>query len=262
MRARCLVVFVFAVLVMVCTSAAYGQAPVVGPNAIVNGASFRPAAEPGGAVAGGAIVSIFGTNLASATQVALSVPLSTTILDTTVRVNGTPAPLFFVSAGQINAQLPFETPAGAITVEVRRNSGASSQSITAAGVSPGIFTITSDGRGPGAILHAETFALVTSSSPARPNEHLLIFCTGLGPVNPAVRSGEAAATASTTPTVPLVNLGSPAMPVAVTYSGIAPGFVGLYQVNIQLPAAPPSGVQNLQIVMNGVPSNTVTLQIQ
>ena len=103
------------------------QAPNLPANSVVNGGSFRPATDPNGAIAPGTIVAIFGSNLASATQVALSVPLSTTLLDTSVTFNAGsssfPAPLFFVSTNQINAQVPFEVPAGtgAVTVQVRRD---------------------------------------------------------------------------------------------------------------------------------------------
>ena len=68
----------------------------------------RAATDPNGAIAPGAIVAIFGTDLASDTQVASDVPLPTTLGDTSVTFNNIPVPLFFVSGTQINAQVPFE----------------------------------------------------------------------------------------------------------------------------------------------------------
>src|SRR5213593_103470 len=94
-------VFALTILMALAASAVRAQTPSLPAGSVVNGASFRPASDPNGAIAPGAIVAIFGANLASATQLALSVPLSTTLLDTSVTfsVGGSsfPAPLFFVS---------------------------------------------------------------------------------------------------------------------------------------------------------------------
>ena len=174
--------------------------PTLPANSVVNGASFRAATDPNGAIAPGAIVAIFGTDLASDTLLAGEVPPPTTLGDTSVTFNNIPAPLFFVSGTQINAQVPFELMAGAgmVTVQVKRGSEASAaQPIALAAVSPGIFTLNQQGTGPGAILHADNFQPVSESAPARPGEFLLIFCTGLGPVQPEVQSGEVA------PNIPL-----------------------------------------------------------
>ncbi len=251
----------------------WAQAPDLPPSSVVNGASFRAAADPNGAVAPGAIVAIFGANLAGETQLAMSVPLSTRLPDTpegtrvTFTVGNTDfdAPLFFVSAGQMNAQVPFEVTAGAALVRVQRGSETSAtQSVQVANVSPGIFTVNQQGTGAGAILHADTFQAVSESDPARPGEFLLIFCTGLGPVDPSVPSGDLAPSTeplARTVNVPMVNIGG--MPAQVTFSGLAPGFVGLYQVNLQVPQGIPSGAQEIEIVINGVPSReNVTIAAQ
>ena len=239
---------------------------VLPPNSVVNGASFRPATEPNSAIAPGAIVAIFGTDLASDTQVATAVLLPTTLGDTSVTFNDIPAPLFFVSGTQINAQVPFElmTGAGMVTVQVKRGSETSeTQSIEIAAVSPGIFTVNQQGTGPGAILHAVDFQPVSESAPARPGEFLLIFCTGLGLVQPEVQSGQIAPTAeplARTLSTLLVNIAG--IPAQVTFSGLAPGFVGLYQVNLQVPAGVPAGTQEVEIIINNVPGNTVTIAVQ
>ena len=249
-------------------------APVIGQNGIVNGASFRPATDLNGAVTPGAIVAIFGTDMASSTEVASEVPLPTKLGDTSVTFNGIAAPLFFVSPGQINAQVPFELVAGAdsVTVQLTRGSETSElQSIALAAVSPGIFTLNAQGTGAGAILHAADFQPVTESNPALPGEFLLIFCTGLGPVLPEVPSGNVAPGTeplARTVSLPLVNIGG--IPAEVVYSGLAPGFVGLYQVNVEVPVGvsppntqpPPEGLSppnghDLEIINNGVPSNIV-----
>ncbi len=250
----------------------WAQAPDLPPNSVVNGASFRAAADPNGAVAPGGLVAIFGANLAGETQLAMSVPLSTRLPDTpegtTVTFtagNDYEAPLFFVSAGQINAQVPFEVTPGAVSVRVQRGSETSAtQTVQVANVSPGIFTANQRGTGAGAILHADNFQAVSESDPARPGEFLLIFCTGLGPVDPPVSSGDLAPSAeplARTTSVPMVNIGG--IPAQVTFSGLAPGFVGLYQVNLQVPAGVPSGAQEIEIIISGVPSReNVTIAVQ
>ena len=128
---------------------------------------------------------------------------------------------------------------------------------------PGIFTLNQQGTGAGAILHAGDFQPVSDSAPAQPGEFLLIFCTGLGPVQPEVPSGNVAPSSpplAETMSTPLVNIAD--IPALVTFSGLAPGFVGLYQVNLQVPLGVPSGTQDVEIIINNVPSNTVTIAVQ
>ena len=82
-------------------------------------------------------------------------------------------------------------------------------------------------------------------------------------VQPEVQSGQIAPTAeplARTLSTPLVNIGG--IPAQVSFSGLAPGFVGLYQVNVQVPMGVPSGVQEVEIIINGVPGNTVTIAVQ
>ncbi len=240
--------------------------PTLPSNSVVNGASFRPATDPNGAIAPGAIVAIFGTDLASDTVLAEDVPLPTTLGNTSVTFNDIPAPLFFVSGTQINTQVPFELMAGAgtVTVQVKRGSETSeAQPIGLAAVSPGVFTLNQQGTGDGAILHADNFQPVSDSDPAQPGEFILIFCTGLGPVQPEVPSGDVAPSSeplARTVTLPMVNIAGIAADVA--FSGLAPGFVGLYQMNVQVPGGVPSGTQEVEIIINNVPGNTITIAVQ
>ncbi len=156
------------------------------------------------------------------------------------------------------------TGSGAVMVQVRRGSETSeAQPIGIAAVSPGIFTLNAQGTGAGAILHAEDFQPVSDSAPAQAGEFLMIFCTGLGPVQPEVPSGDVAPSTeplAETLSTPLVNIAG--IPAQVTFSGLASGFVGLYQVNVQVPGGVPSGTQNVEIIIDGVPGNTVTIAVQ
>ncbi len=230
--------------------------PSLADNSTVNGASFA-----GIPIAPGAIVSIFGADFAGSGLSASSVPLPTVLGDTSVTFNGIAAPLFFVSNGQINAQAPFDLPAGfRVSIQVRRGNTVSAvRTANVAAVSPGIF-IVDTASSAGAVLHASDFSLVSSSSPARPGEFLLIYCTGLGPLRIPVRSGERAP--SVPPLAETINLPAVSiagLPANVTYSGLAPGFVGLYQINVQAPAGLPAGIQPVQITTLGVASNTATI---
>ena len=239
--------------------------PTLPANSVVNGASFRPATEPNSAIAPGAIVAIFGADLASETVLAGEVPLPTTLGETSVTFDNILASLFFISRVQINAQVPFEltTGAGSVTVQVTRGSETTeAQPTEIAAVSPGIFTLNQQGSGPAAILHAEDFQPVTASASAQPGEFLAIFCTGLGPVQPEVASGDVAPSTeplARTVTLPMVNIAGIA--ADVTFSGLAPGFVGLYQVNVQVPSGVPVDVQDVEVIINGVSSQIVTVHV-
>ena len=147
-------------------------------------------------------------------------------------------------------------------MRVQRAGGTSAvRDVSVMSASPGIFSTNRQGTGAGAILHADTYQLVSNSNPTRPGGLLAIYCTGLGQLQTPVPFGSIA------PTPPPETLATPqvsiaGIPATVQFSGLAPGFVGLYQVNVQVPARVPAGAQNLQIVINGVPSNTVTVAVQ
>ena len=236
--------------------------PLINPNGVVNAASFRLATDPNGAVAPGAIVAIFGQNLAPASRVATALPLPTTLFDTTVTFNGVAAPLFYVSSTQINAQVPFATPTGMVTLKVQRGDQMSAmQSVSVAAVSPGIFTLLQQGVLVGAILHAKTFAVVSPIDPAVSGEFLSIFTTGLGALREPIPDG------AVPPSPPPETVSQPTVTIAgvsapVVYSGLAAKFAGVYQVNVQVPPGLPSGEQSVQLTINGIPSNSVALAVR
>jgi uncharacterized protein (TIGR03437 family) len=228
--------------------------PSFGANSTVNAASLAQ-----GAIAPGTIISISGANFAVSPLSASSLPLPTILGNTSVTFNGVAAPLFSVSASQIYAQAPFNLPAGVASIQVSQGSVLSAaQTVNVAAASPGIF-IVDRAISAAAVLHAADYSLVTSSSPARPGEYLLIYCTGLGAVGTSVASGAMAPSVppdSTVqpPTVSIANLSA-----NVTFAGLAPGFVGLYQINVQAPAGLPTGNQPVQTVTFGVVSNIATI---
>jgi uncharacterized protein (TIGR03437 family) len=236
-----------------------GAGPVV--NAVVNGASFA-----GGGVVPGEIATIFGTNLTSSTGINLtsSLPLPKEFLKVAVMVNGSPAPLFAVDnvngQQQINFQVPWEVAGkGSANIAVTNN-GATGASIVVPVLpaQPAVFNYSIGANVFGAILHAN-FQLADTGHPAKSGEVVLIYCTGLGAVSSTPADGAAGSGQSTTASA-TATIGGTAAPVS--FSGLAPGFVGLYQVNAQVPAGLKSGNQPVVITISGASSKPVLLPVQ
>jgi len=237
--------------------------PVIGAGGILNGASFRLAGAPGGGVAAGSIISIFGTGLATSTASATSVPLTTTLNGTSVTIGGRAAPLFFVSAQQINAQVPWSVTAGSQPVVVTVNQTASAAvNVVVQATSPGIFSQASSGQGPGAIQNfvSQTNTPLNNATTAiAPGGTIIIYATGLGAVSNAPADGAAGSGQTTTGTV-TVRIGS--QTVTPAFAGLAPGFVALNQVNAVVPANTPQGCSiAVQLLVGGQVSNTTTISV-
>ncbi|MBI1760638.1 MAG: hypothetical protein HYR56_04295 [Acidobacteria bacterium] len=220
----------------------------------VSAASFNAAniAEKG-------LVAAFGTALATSTQSANTTPLPTTLGGTTVKVtdsNGVerPAPLFFVSSGQVNFQIPTGTAVGAAMVTITNGDGTGALGmLDVKAAAPAIFTSGATGQGAAAAVDAITGAagpFNATQANGQPNI-IAVFGTSLGPTGTDVDGNLNASTTA--------RIGPAAAPVQ--YAGRAPGFTGLNQFNIQLPAGIPAGTYPLTIT-RGLASNTVTLTIR
>jgi len=242
--------------------------PAISGGGVVNGASF------GGWEAGGSIGSIFGINFGAATVSAANLPLPTTLNGVSVQINGAPAPLFFVSPNQINFQFPWELVSQTlVTIAVNVNGTVGpALSVALSATGPGIFALSSPGTPQGIVQISNTAILAAPAGsiagiqtrPAiRGVESLTIYCTGLGDVYNRPANGAAASTTalSATKATPTVTIGG--VPTAVSFSGLVPGLVGLYQVNAQVPANAPSG-NAVPLIVNagGIASNTVTIAVQ
>lgn len=242
------------------------KAPSISANGIVNGASFAP--QP---TAAGSIASIFGANLGYTGLDAGFVPLPSTVDSTTAIINGIPVPLFFVSPTQINFQIPWELAGqteASLTVLVG-GLASTPQIVRLSPTSPGLFAVDRTGSGQGAILisGSSEFAAPSGSvrgqaaRPVRRAETISVYCTGLGPVTSQPTTGEPPAELSLTALTPEVTVGG--VPAAATFSGLAPGFVGLYQVNVAVPQDAPTGsAVPVVLTMQGGRSNVVTIAIQ
>jgi uncharacterized protein (TIGR03437 family) len=215
-----------------------GQTPVVSAGGVVNAASFDAPVSPG------SLVSIFGSNLAPQTAQASTIPLPISLGGVSVSFNGVPAPLLFVSSGQINAHLPWEVPvSGSVSVVVTNQSARSApQDVAVAPVSPGVFAVQGYAIAiqPDSALAAPSGLIPIASHPAVPGETLLILATGLGTVHPPGNTGQNSLDAlRTTNAMPTVLIGS--VPAQVTFAGLSPQFVGVDQVNAIIPPNAPGG---------------------
>jgi uncharacterized protein (TIGR03437 family) len=230
-----------------------------GDPVVVNAASFLPGVSPGG------IATIFGQNLTDVGGViaATSSPLPLQLGGVSVFVNGIAAPLYSVAYAngedQINFQVPFETDTGpgAVQVDVVSEGQTTASIITDSFTEdPGIFTY----NGFAVAAHVDG-ALVTPSDAAEPGETIVLYTTGLGPVTVDVPDGVAA------PSDPLAYTVDPFQALVegeqcrVLFSGLAPGFVGVYQLNLVLPSDLPSGNLDLQISTPYATSGIVQLPV-
>jgi uncharacterized protein (TIGR03437 family) len=236
--------------------------PTVPNGGVVNAASFAPNA----AVTPGGIVSVFGSNLATSNGNSNSgFPLPVTLGGIKLSMGGIDMPLFYSGTGQVNAQVPAELPANTQTSVVARAISGTTEtdavpvSVTLGAAQPGIFIVTeTNAPNQGAILNPAN-QVVDASNPSPVGGVIVIYCTGLGATTPFVATG-AAAPSSTAVTVPVtVTIGGVNAP-SIAYAGLSPGFVGLYQVNVTIPAGVTVGpLVPVVLTQNGVASNTVTI---
>jgi adhesin/invasin len=231
------------------------RAPFLNIDGVVNGASF--AAAPDNFVAPNSIISIFGIDLSLQTKqvsqgdlVRGRLPL--VLGGVQVRIGEIPAPLYFVSPQQINAQVPSEiTPGEWQLVVVRENlSGGNAARVKVRTAAPGLFRY---------VTHTD-YTLVgrgdpKGSTPARAGEVVILFATGLGATAPAVFAGELPDFAAPVVLPVRAWLEDAMLPdYLLLYVGQAPGFAGLYQINLELPADIAPGDPQVRIEIDGVKS--------
>lgn len=205
--------------------AAAGYVPPGGPSLNAGGA-VNAATFSGAVLAPGSLISVFGERLSLVTGQASALPLPTEFAGVSVRINNTAAPLVYVSPWQVNLQLPWEVGPGTATITASLN-GAAGNSIPAnMGLySPGVF----------AVVHGADNSPITAENPAVGGEVLVVYANGLGPVKGEVTTGQASpgSPPATTAETPGVIIGGVAG--GVEFSGLTPGLVGLYQVNVRVP---------------------------
>jgi len=202
---------------------------------------------------------MFGTALASQTALPGVIPLANTFNGTSVIVGGLQAPLYYLSAVQLDAQIPAElTPAQYPIIVVANGAYTVPDIIDINAAVPGVAAF-GDGT---VIAQHQDFSLVSASSPAKPGEFVVIYLAGMGATKPAVASGQPApataplAAVTLNPTVTLDG-----QTTSIFFAGMTPGLVGLYQINFQVPSNARSGSLQLVVTQNGETANTSTLPV-
>lgn len=226
------------------------------PLPTVSRDGIRNFADGSARFAPGSLFRIDGKNFSDGSTMSADAPWPAAIGGTSVSINGKPAPLTMVSAGQINGQIPYEVAPGEAQIQV-----------TAIGLTGAEMTIAVTPAAPAILLFAgdrpvaqtAEGAMITAENPAVAGSVIRVMFTGFGAVDPAVGSG-----------APGDGVAKPVLPATVRVGDfdaelidvtLAPGLVGVAQAQIRLPAEVPAGDQPLTIAMSGQTSNTAKLPV-
>jgi uncharacterized protein (TIGR03437 family) len=238
-------------LFLLSSTAALGQTVV---NAVTDAASYAPRVAPG------ALATIFGSNLADGTAQASGFPLPRSLANATVFVNQSPVPLLYASKNQINFQVPSNLVSGTASLYVTRDGGNSLLfEFTVTSSAPGIFQ---DSKNHAIAQNASAgYTLNSSSAPAAVGSVVVVYLNGPGAVDHPVPDGTATpssplARAKATPAATIGGVNAP-----VQFLGLTPGFTGLAQANIQVPATLATGDYPLVITAGSYRSASALLSV-
>ncbi len=233
-----------------------------GDVAIVNSASFLAGVSPGG------LATIFGHNLTDVTGVvtASTNPFPTQLANVSVVINGIYAAIYTIAYAngedQISVQVPYETPTGLGAARVQvYDYGSLVADIQADSFDedPGIFAY----QGNYALaLRYPDYSLIGPNNPAARGDILILYTTGLGPLTQTPRDGYGAPSDVLASTIDPFQVNVAGSQCKVFFSGLAPGFVGLYQINLQLPSDLPAGNLDIQIASPYANSQVATLPVR
>jgi uncharacterized protein (TIGR03437 family) len=238
-------------------------APAVSANGVLN--NLNP--QPGSPVAPGTVVQIYGTALwmtssggMAGSGSIVNGQLSSMLNGVSVSVGGIAAPLYYGSSGQINAQIPNELEAGQQYELLVNVNGLYSNAVTinTTAVQPGLASLP-DGT---VIAQDSSYNLITTDNPAHAGQVIILYLTGMGATNPPVSTG---ATSPSSPpaqvaVAPQVTVGT--ANAQVLFAGLSPGSVGLYQINVEIPAGVGTGNVPIVVTQGGVASNAVTVPVE
>jgi uncharacterized protein (TIGR03437 family) len=215
-------------------------------SGLANGASFTQAYAPGMAL------SVFGSQLAPSTAGVNVVPLPISMAGVEAAVNGVAAPLYYVSPGQLNLEIPYETAVnGMATLQINNNGQATSQTFPVATAAPGIFT-------------DQTGAIVPNGSAIR-GQITTLYVTGVGSMNPPIPTGAAPAAGTSIADLPqpdqktTITIGG--VPSPIIFIGVPVGLVGVTQINFQVPSGVGIGTQPVVVTVGGVSSAPANLSV-
>jgi uncharacterized protein (TIGR03437 family) len=233
---------------------------IAASGGVLNGASFQPG------ISSGSWITISGTNLSSKTDTwnnsIVKGALPTTLDGVSVMVGGDPAYIEYVSATQINAVAP-NVPAGSVPVTVTTASGTSQAAMAQlTAEQPAFFQ-----WGNYAVATRQNFSLAvkngtfagTTTVPAAPGDVIILWGTGFGPTSPSAPAGQETPSTTTYNTATAVSVTVGGKPATVYGAALAPGYAGLYQIAIQIPASLANGDYPVVATIAGVPSPSTTL---
>jgi uncharacterized protein (TIGR03437 family) len=197
-------------------------------------------------VAPGSLVSIFGRNLAASPKTASAMPLPLELGGLQVRVDGQDCPLLFVSPDQVNTQIPYGVPATTV-LEVLTGNGSTETSVSILPTAPSILVVTTNEA-------PATFASLQAGKP------MIVYVTGLGACSETTTAGNSASTQI--PAIAPVEVWLADWKIRPSYSGLTPGFSGVYQVNFTVSAAIPAGTYPLRIATADAISRAVPFVVE
>ena len=244
-----------------------GTAPTAKAGQTLDGASFHSPVAPG------SIAAVYQTDVAATLSLANSVPLPTALGGVSMKFNGSiPVPIFAAAPNQANIQIPWELHglSSATLTTIAANGSTNTFSVPLSPFAPAIFSVNQQGTGQGLVTVANSGTVAAppgsidgaTTRAAAKGDYITIYCVGLGPVNNPPATGAATPDATSTTLSPVsILLNGAGLPAA--FAGLAPGSVGMYQVNVQIPDNAPAGsAVALALNVGGATSNTVTIAIQ
>ncbi len=223
-------------------------------TSVVNAGNFESDVAPGG------LITVFGTNLSPLNMASSEIPLPTALANSCLSVDGLPVPILFVSSTQVNAQMPYQA-VGDVTLILRTPSGISNSFDLV--IEPNAPSVFYGSAGPDnnipTVVRFDDNGLVTPSHPIhrKSGSALVIYLTGLGQTYPTVPTGQPAPSDPLSYSVvqPTVTLGG--VDLSVLYSGLAPGLVGVDQINVSVPLNVPTGFAVPLVITEGDVSTTI-----
>ncbi len=235
--------------------------PVIAAGGALSAASFVQQ-QP---LAPGSYAAIFGSNLGNGISVSPKLPLEIELGKTSVILGGRQLPLQFASNGQINAIIPYDVPVNTTQQMIVQfgNSISVPEPVIIASAQPALFTEDRSGKGRGIIVGVRPDGTaVPAGQPVSADFVIVIYCSGLGAVDPPVSAGTAASLSVLSRTVNPVTVTIGGRPATVAFAGLAPGFSGLYQINAVVPSGLSAGDLPVVVTVAGQSSTPVTLPVR
>jgi uncharacterized protein (TIGR03437 family) len=236
--------------------------PAVNPGGVVSAAKYANN-QP---LAPGSFISIYGVHLSAGQNPALSLPLETQLGATQVVLGGRALPLQYTTDGQVNAVVPYDVPPNTTQQLIISNGPALSvpQPVVIAPAQPAVFA---QANGSGVVFDVKpgqtAQVLVDATHPMSAGDAIVIYCAGLGPVNPPVTAGSAAPSLHPAMTTNPVTVTIGGKSAQVFFGGLVGGFAGLYQVNAYVPqGVTPGDTVPLVVTVAGFGSATVTVAVK